>query len=83
MRIEEVAKREAELMRLYSMAKEASDDFSDACKQVAALAETTPKVVRTYVTAMVSEKVNTVIAETEQLVMLFNAMPTVQTQVAA
>ena len=81
MNIAEVTKREAELIRLYGEAKEASIMFTEACKFAARQADTTPPVVRRYIAALASEKANTVIAETEQLVMLFQSLPTMQAQV--
>lgn len=83
MRIEEVTQREAELIRLYTDAKEASKLFAEACQFAAIQAETTPSVVRRYIAALAGEKANEIAKETEQLVMLFTALPTVQGRVAA
>lgn len=82
MKIQEVTKRENELIHLYTEAKEASKLFAEACQFAAQQAETTPPVVRRYIAALASEKANAVIAETEQLVLLFQAMPTVTEQAA-
>lgn len=81
MKIEAITKREAELIRLYGEAKEASTMFSETCKFVAQQAETTPKVVRIYITALASEKANVLANETAQLVILFDSMPTVTGEV--
>jgi hypothetical protein len=85
MRIEEIAKREGELILLCTEAKDASKQFSEAVQFAALQAETTPAVVRRYITALASERANEVVRETEQLVILFASMPTLaaQAQVAA
>lgn len=83
MKANEVTKREMDLINLYTEAKEASKQFSEAIQFAAIQAETTPAVVRRYIVAISGEKANQVVNETEQLVMLFNAMPTVQGQVTA
>lgn len=83
MKTREVMKREADLINLYTEAKEASKQFSEACQFAALQAETTPGVVRRYIAAIASEKANQVVEETAQLTMLFTALPTVQGQVTA
>lgn len=83
MKIAEVTKREAELIHLYTEVKEASKTFAEACQIAALQAGASPAVVRRYITALASEKANAVIAETEQLTMLFKALPTVQAQAEA
>lgn len=83
MKIQEVTKREAELIRLYGEAKEASKLYIEAIQFAALQADTLPAVVRRYIAALASEKANAVAKEAEQMVLLFNAMPTVQGQVAA
>lgn len=82
MKIEVVTKSESELIHLYTEAKEASKLFAEACQSIALQAETTPPVVRRYIAALASEKTSSVIVETEQLVMLFTALPTVTEQAA-
>lgn len=77
MNISEVRKREQALIALYDRAKDASQSYSDACKAAADLADTTPAVVRRYIAALASDKANTVMAEAEQLTMLFTALPTI------
>lgn len=85
MRTEEIAKRETELIHLCTEAKEASKQFSEAVQFAALQAETTPAIVRRYITALASERANEVVKETEQLVILFASMSTLtaQKQVAA
>jgi hypothetical protein len=75
MKIDEITKREAELIRLCVEAKETSKQFAEAVQFAALQAEASPAVVRRYIAALANEKANTVIAEAGQLVMLFNAMP--------
>jgi len=82
MRIDEITKRETELIRLCADAKDASKQFAEACQDAALAADTSPAVVRRYIAALASEKANTVARETEQLVMLFNAIPTVSSGVS-
>lgn len=82
MKITEITKREAELIHLYTEAKEASKQFAEAVQFAALQAEATPAAVRRYISAQATEKSNELIKETEQLVMLFNAMPTVTEQAA-
>ena len=85
MRIEEIAKREGELILLCTEAKEASKAFAEAVQFAAMKADTTPAVVRRYIAALASDKANEVGKETEQLVILFASMPTLSAtrQVAA
>lgn len=78
MKTAEVTKRETDLISMYNEAKEASRQFSEACAVAALHAETTPAVVRRYIVAIAGEKANQVVNETEQLSMLFLALPTVQ-----
>lgn len=75
MKANEVTKRETDLVNLYTEAKEASKQFSEAVQFAAIQAETTPAVVRRYIVAIAGEKANQVVSETEQLTLLFNAMP--------
>ena len=75
MKTQEILKRETELIHLYTEAKEASKQFSEAVQFAAEKAEASPAVIRRYIAALASEKANQVVAETEQLTLLFNAMP--------
>lgn len=77
MKIAEIKKRENELIRLYSEAKEASKTFAEAVQYTALQAEARPAVVQRYIVALASEKANIAAHEAEQRVMLFNALPTV------
>jgi len=81
MKTTEIMKREASLIELCVQAKEAGKAFAEACQFAALQAETTPAVVRRYIAALAGEKANVVQNETEQLAMLFTALPTVQGQV--
>jgi len=76
MLISEIKKREADLIHLCTKAKEASKAFAEAVQYVAEKAEASPAVVRRYIAALASERANQVVSETEQLTLLFNAMPT-------
>jgi hypothetical protein len=82
MKIHEITKRETDLICLYNDAKEANKQLAEAIQYAAVQAEASPAVVRRYIVALASEKANTVIAEAGQLMMLFDAMPTMQGQVA-
>lgn len=68
MKIEEVTRREAELIHLYIEAKGASKLFAEACQSVALQADTSSPVVRQHIEALVREKAHTKIVETESLV---------------
>lgn len=83
MKIAEITKRETDPICLYNEAKEANKQLTEAIQFAALQADTSPAVVRRYIAALASDKANAVIAETEQLAMLFQALPTVQGQVAA
>lgn len=83
MLISEIKRREADLINLYTEAKDASKQFAEAIQFAALHAETTPAVVRRYIAALASEKANLVAHETAQLGMLFDSIPTVTEQVAA
>lgn len=82
MNIQEITKRENDLICLYNDAKEASKQFSEAVEFAALQADTSPAVVRRYITALASEKASALAYETEQLSLLFNSMPTVTEQAA-
>lgn len=82
MKIEAITKGEAELIRLCTEAKEASKLFTEAVQFAALQADTSPAVVRRYITALATEKANVLAYETEQLSLLFNSMPTVTGQAA-
>ena len=82
MKTAEVTKREQNLIHLCTEAKDASKQFAEAIQYAALQAEMSPSAVRRYITALASEKANVVANETEQLAMLFTALPTVQGQVA-
>lgn len=56
MKLNEVTKREAELIRLCMEAKEASKLYAEAVQYAAMQAEASPAVVRRYIAALASEK---------------------------
>lgn len=82
MKTQEILKRESELIHLYTEAKEASKQFTEAVQFAALQADATPAAVRRFIVALAGEKANEVVKETEQLVMLFSALTTPTEQAA-